>query len=86
MKGTPRRPNPLVDDDTIPEDIAECAFDQQGQDDHNGVREERVSQEPFLVRMSENRASYCDRGSVVKYVRDEEVDRSVWEDTRLPRM
>ena len=25
VNGTPRRPNPLVDDDTIPEDIDECA-------------------------------------------------------------
>ena len=53
VKGTPRRPNPLVDDDTIPEDIAECAFDQQGQDDHDRGHEENVSQEPVLVRMSE---------------------------------
>ena len=53
VKGTPRRPNPLVDDDTIPEDIGECAFDQQGQDDHDREHEENVSQEPVLVRMSE---------------------------------
>ena len=46
MKGTPRRPNPLVDDDAIPEDIDECAFDQQGQDDQDRVHEESVSQEP----------------------------------------
>ena len=53
VKGTPRRPNPLVDDDNIPEDIAECAFDQQGQDDHDRGHEENASQEPVLVRMSE---------------------------------
>ena len=33
VKGTPRRPNPLVDDDAIPKDIDECAVDQQGQDE-----------------------------------------------------
>ena len=53
VKGTPRRPNLLVDDDKIPEDIAECAFDQQGQDDHDRGHEENASQEPVLVRMSE---------------------------------
>ena len=53
VKGTPRRPNLLVDDDNIPEDIAECAFDQQGQDDHDRGHEENASQEPVLVRMSE---------------------------------
>ena len=30
-----RREN-LVDDDNVPEGITECAFDQQGQDDHDG--------------------------------------------------
>ena len=53
VKGTPRRPNPLVDDDNIPEDITECAFYQQGQDEHDRVHEENASQEPVLVRMSE---------------------------------
>ena len=53
VKGTPRRPNPLVDDDNIPEDITECAFDQQGQDDQDRRHEENASQEPVLVRMSE---------------------------------
>ena len=53
VKGTPRRPNPLVDDDNVPEDITECAFDQQGQDDHDRGHEESASQEPVLVRMSE---------------------------------
>ena len=53
VKGTPRRPHPLVDDDNIPEDIAECAFDQHGQDDHDRGHEENASQEPVLVRMSE---------------------------------
>ena len=53
VKGTPRRPNPLVDDDNVPEDITECAFDLQGQDDHDRGHEESASQEPVLVRMSE---------------------------------
>ena len=73
MKGTPRRPNPLVDDDTIPEDIAECAFDQQGQDDHDRGHEENVSQEPVLVRMSE----------IVPRTVTEEVWRSMYVTRRL---
>ena len=87
VKGTPRRPNPLVDDDAIPEDIAECAFDQQGQDDHDRVHEESVSQEPVLVRMSEIFFS-CPRTVTEevwrRYVRDEETDSSVWEDPGCP--
>ena len=73
VKGTPRRPNPLVDDDAIPEDIAECAFDQQGQDDHDRVHEESVSQEPVLVRMSE----------IVPRTVTEEVWRSMYVTRRL---
>ena len=86
VKGTPRRPNPLVDDDNIPEDITECAFDQQGQDDQDRRHEENASQEPVLVRMSEVVPSHCDRRSVEKYVRDEEADSSAWEDTGMPRV
>ena len=52
-EGTPRRPNPLVDDDTIPEDIAENTLDEQGQDDHDREHEKSVSQESATVRMSE---------------------------------
>ena len=53
VKGTPRRPNPLIDDDNIPEDVTECEFDQQEQDDQDRRHEENASQEPVLVRMSE---------------------------------
>ena len=53
VKGTPRRPNPLVDDDAIPEDTDECAVDQQGQDEQDRAHEGNVSQEPVPVRMSE---------------------------------
>ena len=53
VKGTPRRPNPLVDDDNVPEEITACTFDLQGQDDHDRRHEERASQEPVLVRMSD---------------------------------
>ena len=73
VKGTPRRPNPLVDDDTIPEDIAECAFDQQGQDDQDRMHEENVSQEPALVRMSE----------IVPRAATEEAWRSMYVTRRL---
>ena len=52
-EGTPRRPNPLVDDETIPEDIAENTLDEQGQDDHDREHEKSVSQESATVRMSE---------------------------------
>ena len=45
VRGTPRRPNPLVDDDTIPEDIAESTFDEQGQGDYDREHQESVSQE-----------------------------------------
>ena len=85
MKGTPRRPNPLVDDDNIPEDITECAFDQQGQDDQDRRHEENASQEPVLVRMSKV-VPRTDRRSVEKYVPDEEADSSVWKDTGMPRV
>ena len=81
-----RRPNPLVDDDNIPEDITECASDQQGQDDHDRGHEDSASQEPVLVRTSEIAPSYCDRGSVEKYVRDKEADSSAREDTGVPRV
>ena len=73
MKGTPRRPNPLVDDDNVPADISECAFDQQGQDDHNRGHEENASQEPVLVRMSE----------IVLRIVKEEAWRSVYVTRRL---
>ena len=53
VKGTPRRPNPLIDDDNIPEDVTECAFDEQEQDDQDRRHDENASQEPVLVRMSE---------------------------------
>ena len=53
VKGTPRRPNPLVDDDTIPEDIAGSTLDEQGQGDHDREHEKSVSQESATVRMSE---------------------------------
>ena len=53
VRGTPRRPNPLVDDDTIPEHIAENTFDEQGQGDHDREHEESVSQESATVRRSE---------------------------------
>ena len=33
VRGTSRRPNPLVDDDNVPEDIDEIAFDHRGHDD-----------------------------------------------------
>ena len=71
MKGTPRRPNLLVDDDNIPEDITGCALHQQGQDDHDRGHEE--SQEPVLVRMSE----------IVPRTVTEEVWRSMYVTRRL---
>ena len=33
VRDTSRRPNPLVDDDNVPEDINEIAFDHRGHDD-----------------------------------------------------
>ena len=73
MRGTPRRPNPLIDDDTIPEDIAESTFDGQGQDDHDREHEESVSQEPAMVRMSE----------IVPRIVTEETWRSMYVTRRL---
>ena len=53
VDGTPRRPNPLVDDDNVPEDIVESPLGRQGHDGHAEDPEGDVSQEPVLVRMDE---------------------------------
>ena len=58
VKGSPRRPNPLVDDDNIPEDIAECAFDQQG----------RMSEiVPRIVTEEAWRSMYVTRRLIAQY-------------------
>ena len=53
VRGTPRRPNPLVDDDNVPEDIDEITFDHRGHDDRDKDHEGKESQEPVPVRMSD---------------------------------
>ena len=53
VRGTPRRPNPLVDDDKVPEDIDEITFDDRGHDDRDKDHEGKESQEPVPVRMSD---------------------------------
>ena len=53
VRGTSRRPNPLVDDDNVPEDIDEITFDHRGHDDRDKDHEGKESQEPVPVLMSD---------------------------------
>ena len=73
VRGTPRRPNPLVDDDNVPEDIDEITFDHRGHDDRDKDHEGKESQEPVPVRMSD----------IVPRTATEEAWRSMYATRRL---
>ena len=73
VRGTRRRPNPLVDDDNVPEDIDEITFDHRGHDDRDKDHEGKESQEPVPVRMSD----------IVPRTATEEAWRSMYVTRRL---
>ena len=73
VRGTSRRPNPLVDDDNVPEDMDEITFDHRGHDDRDKDHEGKESQEPVPVRMS----------NIVPRTATEEAWRSMYVTRRL---
>ena len=73
VRGTSRRPNTLVDDDNVPEDIDEITFDHRGHDDRDKDHEGKESQEPVPVRMSD----------IVPRTANEEAWRSMYVTRRL---
>ena len=77
VRGTPRRPNPLVDDDNVPEDVDEITFDHRGHDDRDKDHEGKESQEPVPVRTSDIVPLTATEEAWRKHVRNEEVDNSV---------
>ena len=60
VRGTTRRPNPLVDDDHVPEDIDEITFDHRGHDDRDKDHEGKESQEPVPSAHERYRTSHSD--------------------------